>query len=299
MTRQWQFDKRSTADDIVAGRDLSGRIVVITGANTGIGYETARAVASVGARVVLACRQRHSGEAAVARIRQVYPQAHVEFAQLDLASLPAVRRFCDALALPKIDILICNAGSMSTQYLETEQGFERTLGVCHIGHFLLAQQLLPKLLAAGKPRVVMLSSEAHKQPRTLDFDHLPYPRESYATMKAYGQAKLCNALMALELQNRYGDQGLTACSVHPGNMVTTDFGRESLWVRIAFRLVSPFTKTPNQGAATTVFCALHEPTADIAGGYFADCQPAQCTPEAKNALVAQRLWDLSEQWVAA
>jgi WW domain-containing oxidoreductase len=299
MTTQWSFDKHATADDVVAGQDLTGKTVVVTGANTGIGYDTARALARTGARVILACRDTTSGPAAVKKIQLADPEAQVEFARLDLGSLPQVREFCADLDVSAIHILVCNAGSMSTTYLETEQGFERTVGVCHIGHFLLVQCLMPKLLAAGTPRVVMLSSEAHKQPRKLNFDQLPHKRTPYATMQAYGQAKLCNALMAVALQERYGDQGLTACSVHPGNMVTTSFGRESRLVRMAFMLLSPFTKNANQGAATSVFCALHEPASDIAGGYFIDCQPARCSSESRNLDVATRLWDLSEQWVVA
>ena len=295
---QWQFNQRSTADQVVEGHQLNGKTVIITGANTGIGYETARALASVGAKVLLACRNPAAGKSAVEKIQQQSTNADVSFAQLDLASLDNVSQFCMQLDWPSIDCLICNAGSMSVDYLETEQGFERTFGVCHVGHFLLTEKLMPKLLAANAPRVIMLSSEAHRNPKTLDFDNLPYAKSDYSVMKAYGQAKLCNALMGSELQSRYGDQGLTACSVHPGNMVTTDFGRESALTRIAFKLFSPFTKSPNQGAATTVVCALHEPASDIAGKYFSHCQPLDTTAEVKNVEVAETLWTRSEKLVA-
>lgn len=298
MTQSWKFNRRSTSDQVVEAHNLSGKTVIVTGANTGIGYETARALASAGAEVMLACRNRASGEAAVQKIQQQHSSANVCFAELDLASLDNVVQFCEKLEWPSIDYLICNAGSMSTSYLETTQGFERTFGVCHIGHFLLTERLMPKLLAAKTPRVIMLSSEAHRSPKTLDLDNLPYSESNYSVMKAYGQAKLCNALMALELQSRYGKQGLTACSVHPGNMVSTDFGRESALTRVMFKLLSPLTKTANQGAATTVVCALHEPASDIAGGYFSHCQPLTSTPEANNNEVAKILWARSEQWVS-
>jgi WW domain-containing oxidoreductase len=164
--------------------------------------------------------------------------------------------------------------------------------------FLLTQQLLPKLLKTGNARVIMLSSEAHRSPKKLDFDRLPYSQDDYSIMKAYGQAKLCNALMALELQARYGEQGLTACSVHPGNMVTTDFGRESAVMRLLFKVLSPLTKTANQGAATTVVCALHEPASDIAGLYFSHCRPHRCTSESRDAAIAAKLWQHSEAMVS-
>lgn len=298
MATQWQFNQRSTADDVVAGHDLSGQLAIVTGANTGLGYETARALASVGAKVILAGRNPTTNQAALERIKAAHPHADVGFQPLDLSSLTSVRSFCDNFAYPSIDLLICNAGSMSTELLFTEQGFERTVGVCHIGHFLLCKLLMPKVLAAKAPRIVMLSSEAHRYPKTLDFDSLLRPTGKYAAMTAYGQAKLCNALMALELNSRYKDQSLTVSSVHPGNMVSTDFGSESALTRLAFKLFSPFTKSANQGAATTIVCALHEPASDIASGYFSHCKPANSTNEAKNSAVASKLWDLSEEWVA-
>ncbi len=293
-----KFKRSTTSDDVLSGIDLSGKRVIVTGANTGIGFETARALAGAGATVVLACRRLETGNAAAQRIREAHSGADVCCQQLDLGSLPAVVAFVEALKDSAIDILVCNAGSMSFEYAETEQGFERTLGVCHIGHFLLVKRLMPKLLASGTPRVVMVSSIAHQNPKTLDFSNLPYTESAYSVMGAYGQAKLCNILMALELQNRYGAQGLTACSVHPGSGVSTDFGRESGFMKVALKLISPFTKSANQGAATSVLCAVHEPAEDLAAGYFSHCQSAQCTPEARDVNVAKALWERSEEWVS-
>ena len=295
MSHQWQFTRRTTADQVVSNHQLHGTRIIVTGANTGIGFETARALASVGATVMLACRDLTKGNAAVSKIKALHADAEVSCRQLDLASLDNVVAFCDQLDWPHIDSLICNAGSMSTSYQLTAQGFERTFGVCHAGHFVLTQRLLPKLLSADSPRVIMLSSEAHRSPKTLDFDQLPYNRKQYSMMKAYGQAKLCNALMARELQSRFAEQGLTACSVHPGNLVTTDFGREAMITRLLFALVSPLTKTPNQGAATTVLCAVHEPVSDIGGLYFSHCRPHPCTRESRDDRVAKKLWQYSEQ----
>lgn len=292
------FKRSTTSDDVLAGVDLSGKRIIVTGANTGIGYETARALASAGATVVLACRSLETGHAASQRIREAHSGADVNCQQLDLGSLPAVKAFVEALDDTPIDILVCNAGSMSLEYAETEQGFERTLGVCHIGHFLLVKLLMPKLLASHTPRVVMVSSIAHQSPKKLDFSNLPYKETEYSVMGAYGQAKLCNILMALELQKRYGEQGLTACSVHPGTGVSTDFGRESMFMKYALKLISPLTKNANQGAATSVLCAVHQPAEDVAARYFSHCQPAKCTSEARNMSVAKALWERTEEWIS-
>lgn len=297
MANTTQFGSRTTADEVVAGHDLSGKTIIVTGANTGIGDPPARALAGAGARVIFACRQANTGEAAVARARAAHPGCKAEFAPLDLGSFASVRAFADNLRADRIDALVCNAGLALMAYEETQDGFERTVGVCHIGHFLLARLLMPRLLASGAPRVVMVSSTSHKTPPKLDFTQLPMTRETFKGMGAYGQAKLCNVLMAKSLQRRYGDRGLTACALHPGTLITTDIGRNSAMVGLLMKLVSPFTKNPAQGAATTVYGTVHEPASDVAGQYLQDCHVVPCSDEANNPAVAQRLWDLSEQWV--
>jgi len=296
--RNHNFNARTNADEVVAGHDLHGKNIIVTGANTGIGYETARALASIGGIVTLACRNTQAAEQACEKIRQQHPDANVSVMPLDLSDLNSVAQFAKDYAPSSLSLLINNAGSSAPSLMTTAQGFERTVGVCHIGHFLLTELLMPKLLAAESPRVIMVSSESHRYPARLNFDYLGKAEGSYKSMRAYGQAKLCNVLMADELQRRYGDQGLTACSIHPGSLVTTDFGRESRLFRAAFWIASPFTKSPNQGASTTVYCALHEPASEIAGGYFSHCKRARQTAEAKKPEVAAKLWSLSEQWVS-
>lgn len=293
-----RFGSRTRADDILAGRDLSGRTIIVTGANTGIGEATARALARAGARVVFACRQATTGEAAVTRARTAYPGCKAEFAELDLASFVSIRTFAERLRAPRIDALVCNAGLAITQYAETQEHYERTVGVCHIGHFLLARLVMPRLLAAAGPRVVMVSSTSHRRPPKLDFDQLPMPRAGFNGTTAYGQAKLCNVLMAKSLHRRYGQRGLTACALHPGTLVTTDIGRNSMSLGVLMRIVSPFTKNAAQGAATSVLAVVHEPPSDLAGQYLRDCQLAPCSSEANDPAVAQRLWTLTESWIA-
>ncbi|MBT4523084.1 MAG: SDR family oxidoreductase [Halieaceae bacterium] len=287
---------RSTTDEVLAGIDLSAKTALVTGSNCGIGFETAQALAGAGARVIFACRNSSSGRDAVERARQRHPDSDVEFGQIDLASVASIKQFCDALADDTIDILVCNAGLVSTDYKETLEGLELTVGVCHFGHFLLTRLLMPRLLAAKTPRVVMVSSVSHKSPATLSFERFPLTADNFGTMLAYGQAKLCNVLLANELQRRYGDQGLTACSLHPGALVTTDIGRGSLWMSVFMKLVSPFTKNVNQGASTTVFCAVHEESEEVAGKYFSHCALQPSSREANDPDVAARLWELSDKW---
>lgn len=298
MTTTTRLNGRSRADEVLAGHDLASRNVLVTGANGGIGFETARALAAAGARVLLGCRNRAAGEDAVTRIRAHHPQARAEFLPLDLASLESVREACALLAGTPLDTLVCNAGLIAPSYAETAEGFEKTVGVCHIGHFALVQGLLPQLLANARSRVVMVASESHRSPATLDFDNFPSREKGYFAMRSYGQAKLCNVLMANELQRRYSGQGLMACSLHPGTMVTTNIGSESALVRFAMKLVSPFTKDCNQGAATSVWAAVHEPAAELGAQYLRDCRIDRATPEGRDAQVAARLWDVSERWLA-
>lgn len=293
-----RLDSRTSAIALVAGRDLSAQTIIVTGANTGIGEATAQALASGGARVIFACRQTALGNAAVARTLTAYPGARVECAALDLASFASIRAFVDRLDAPVIDTLVCNAGLSAMSWSATEEGFERTVGVSHIGHFLLTQLLMPCLLAAKSPRVVMVSSMSHRMPAKLDFEKLPMSSANFNGMTAYGQAKLCNILMAKSLQYRYGNRGLMACALHPGTLVTTDIGRNSAIVSLLIKLVSPFTKSPDQGASTSVWAAIHEPASELAGQYLSDCRVVPCSAEANDASVAQRLWAVSEAWVA-
>ncbi|MFT4927959.1 MAG: NAD(P)-dependent dehydrogenase (short-subunit alcohol dehydrogenase family) [Phenylobacterium sp.] len=302
--KQWDFNRQTTADQVVAGLDLKGKVVLITGANKGLGYETARALASAGAKVLLSCRNLEAGAQAVAKIKLNHSHAQVERVLLDLASLSSVRTLCQALSerpdIPQLDVLICNAGSMLSKNGETEEGFEQTIGVCHIGHFYLTKLLMPLLQAAPAPRVVMVSSNGHKTPKTLDFSTLGLPQKNseYTSMEAYGQAKLCNILMAKELQHRYGNSGLTACAMDPG-MVVTDMATKSnsAMIRFIFKWLGFLIKGPDQGAATIVLCAIASNAEKIAAGYFINCQPKACSAEASNPAVAKQLWALSEQWI--
>lgn len=298
MTTSNNFGSRTSSDTVLAGKDLSGKNIIVTGANTGIGFETARALAAAGADVILACRSEDKGLAAVAAIKHKHAHAKVEFQALDLSSLASVKAFAERLGWEKIDIIIGNAGVIPSVYQETAEGIEQCVGVCHFGHFALCKLLLVKLLKSDDARVVMVSSESHRSPSRLDFSKFPLNESNFAVFTAYGQAKLCNVLFANELQRRYGAQGLSACSLHPGALITTDIGRNSAVFRVLMKLISPFTKNPDQGASTTVYCAAYASPKDIQGHYFSHCKRSEATQEANDPEVAQRLWELSEAFCA-
>ncbi len=174
MNPDWPFDKHTSCDDVLSAVDLSGRVIIVTGANSGIGFETARSLAAAGATVVMACRNLERGNTARAKIISAHPFGEILCRKLDLASLSSVRSFCDALPYQRISTIICNAGTLAPVDVKTEDGFESTVGVSHIGHFFLVQQLLPRLLACEASRVVMVSSESHRSPATLDMQSLPF-----------------------------------------------------------------------------------------------------------------------------
>ncbi|MFP8881769.1 MAG: SDR family NAD(P)-dependent oxidoreductase [Myxococcota bacterium] len=283
----------------MAGVDLTGRVVVVTGSNTGIGFEAARAFAAGGATVELACRDATRGKQAAERIRSAHRDAVVGVGELDLGSLASVRAYCESFVHVQCDILLCNAGLVVNRYEQTEDGFERTLGVSHLGHFALFCGLLERMLVPERSRLVVVSSESHRTPKTLDFENFPLPAAKFGMIKAYGQAKLCNALFASEVARRYADQGITAVSLHPGSLIPTEISRGSRLSRILMALASPLTKSIAQGAATSVYCATAPEVEAQSGQYFSDCVPKTASREARDPKVAERLWTATADLIGA
>jgi WW domain-containing oxidoreductase len=293
-----KLGSRSTADDVLRGVSLEGRTMLVTGANSGIGFETARSLAAAHARVLIACRNAAKGAESAAKIVAQHPHAKVTAVELDLASFKSVRRAAAELPADKLDALICNAGLFANDYQTTEDGIESTVGVCHFGHFLLAQLVKPRLRAAERARVVMVSSESHRYPSRLKLERFPLEARSYKPLVAYGQAKLCNVLFANELSRRWAAEGITANSLHPGSFIGTDIFRSTVAGKAISVLISPFTKSIAQGAATTVYCAASPELEGIGGRYFADCREKPMSAGARDADVAARLWTLSEERVS-
>jgi NAD(P)-dependent dehydrogenase (short-subunit alcohol dehydrogenase family) len=282
---------------------MAKKLVLITGGNTGIGKETAVALAAMGARVVFTARDAQKGRDALAEIIARSGRDDVEVMSLDLASLASVRAFAAAFADAhgELDVLINNAGGVLGTRSETEDGYETTFQVNHLGHFLLTQLLQPQLVAAPAARVVNVSSDAHKQARHgLDFDDLQSER-TYRSFPVYGKTKLANILFTRELARRWSDTRVTTNSLHPG-FVATRFGRDgdTGWLgKLVLPLSKPFALTPQQGARTSVYVASAPELEGFTGGYWVKSAPASPSSAAQDDDAARRLWDVSEQLVAA
>lgn len=281
--------------------DQSGKLAIVTGANSGIGLETARSLAARNARVILACRNETKAQAAIADIRGTNPQAQVEFLALDLSDLDSVRSFAAAVLdkEPKIDLLINNAGVMVPPSSRTKQGFELQFGVNHLGHFALTGLLLPRLLATPGARVVNVSSVAHKFGK-MNFEDLDFDKRGYKPMPAYGQSKLANLLFSLELSKRAAASGadLLVSSAHPG-WTATNLQQHA---GFAERLNPFMAMQPPQGALPTLRAAT-DPAAQTndyygpKGLWEMRGNPVKVgrTRAAKREDDARRLWEVSEQ----
>jgi len=284
--------------------DLTGKIVIITGSNTGIGKETARTLALQGATVILACRDEAKTKVVVEELRADTKNQNIEFIQLDLNDLNSVRQFAKNFKskYQNLHILINNAGIMMTPLRETTaDGFEKQFGVNHLGHFLLTNLLMDVLIKSSPSRIINLSSRAHRRGH-IDFDNLQLT-ESYGPMKSYSQSKLANILFTKELNKRLESKGVKAVSVHPG-VVRTELTRYILgkWYhKVAYALLTPLAlyilKNSAQGAQTSLYCALCDFDELKGGEYYIDCKPAYSIPESKNAEVAKKLWEVSENLV--
>jgi NAD(P)-dependent dehydrogenase (short-subunit alcohol dehydrogenase family) len=281
---------------------LDGRVAVITGANTGIGFETAQVLAEHGARVVLACRSVERARAAAERIA-VSAEAAPEVLELDLASLSSVRRAVAVLREhhPGIDLLINNAGVMDVPYGTTEDGFESHLGINHLGHFALTGLLLPQLTEGS--RIVSISSVVHPRGR-IDFDDLVYTR-AYQPGAAYARSKLANLLFTFELDRRLTAAGspATALAAHPGLSRTELYRYETPATRIAARLLGPVVMQSAAAGALPMLRAATDPAA-AGGTYYGPSGRKQykghpvlvdAAPAAHDIAAAQRLWDESEK----
>ena len=276
---------------------LDGKTVIITGANTGIGKQTAIDLAKRNAKVIIACRSVERGKQAEKDIRNLSKNENVHFRLLDLASFASIRKFCSEVLAeePRLDILINNAGIMRCPYWKTEDGFEMQFGVNHLGHFLLTNLLLDRIKEAPAGRIVVVSSLAHKRAKEINFDDIN-STQSYDRKFAYGQSKLANNLFTIALHKRLAETNVIVNCLHPG-IIYTELGRYmniSLWMKILLLPVGLLIlKTPWQGAQTTIYCAVDKEVDGVSGFYFADCKRKEPAPQALDELAAKKLWSLS------
>jgi retinol dehydrogenase-14 len=277
---------------------MKGKICVVTGTTSGIGKETAVALARAGARVAIVCRTQDKGERALAEIRR-RSGGDVALFVADLASQRAIRVLAARLsaALPRIDVLVNNAGLILDRRVLTEDGLETTFAVNHIGYFLLTRLLEPKLLAGAPARVVNVASRAH-QSGTLRFDDL-MGAKGYDGWSAYVQSKLANIVFTYELARRLAGSGVTANCLHPG-VIASNFGNAGpLMIRLGVRLGRPFMKGPARGADTSIYLASSPEVEGVSGKYFVNRRQARSNDESYDAAVATRLWKVSEELTAA
>jgi len=305
----------TTTEEVLEGRDLTGQVVVVTGASGGLGWETSRALAAHGAHVVMAARDVGKNTAAVERITALHPAADLTPLTVDLASLASVRAFADEFLnrYDQAQVLINNAGVMCTPFGHTADGFEQQFGTNHLGHFLLTNLLVPALVAGAPARVVSVSSAGH-QMGSVDFEDPNFERREYNGWESYGQAKTANILFALALDARLADRGVRALSLHPGG-IQTELGRymspeDIRWLTDRIKAgpggASFQMKSVESGAATQVWAATSPDLDGVGGAYLEDCGIAHpmgegpgrgYAPYAVDSAAAERLWAMSETMV--
>jgi NAD(P)-dependent dehydrogenase (short-subunit alcohol dehydrogenase family) len=311
VTTPFGFD--STAAEVVAGVDLAGKRAVVTGAGSGIGVETARALAGAGAAVTMAVRRTGDAEAVAADIRATTGNDAVAVAPLELTDRASIAAFVEAWEGP-LDILVNNAGVMALQELTlSDRGHEMQFATNHLGHFALALGLHNALAAAGSARIVSVSSSGHLRSPVV-FDDLDYAFRDYDPFGAYGQSKTANVLFAVEATRRWANDGIAANALMPGG-IATELQRHvggAAYIEQAverYRQAGSVLKTPEQGAATSVLLATSPQLEGIGGRYFEDCNEAQVierrgagisgvAPYAVDPVNAERLWDLSLELIA-
>ncbi|WP_242123876.1 SDR family oxidoreductase [Sphingobium sp. Sx8-8] len=291
------FGKRSTAEEVTEGVDLSGRTVLLTGCNSGIGLETMRVLALRGARIIAVARDEQKARAALASAGVADGMA----VGAEFTDLSSVARAADAILASgvPIDIVITNAAIMALPKLETVNGLEKQFMVNHVAHHLLVTRLLPALRRSG--RIVVVASNSHNfapPDKGIDFDNLDGAR-GYSGFRFYGQSKLANVLFSRELARRLAMEKITVNALHPGLIGATGLHRYMKgplnWI---VNLVALFGKTVPQGAATTCLLAAHPALEGTSGGYYSDCRPAKSSAFAGQADLARKLWDRTDKIIA-
>jgi NAD(P)-dependent dehydrogenase (short-subunit alcohol dehydrogenase family) len=304
------FGAASTASDVIAGVDLTGRRAIVTGGASGIGVETARALAETGAEVTLAVRNVEAGDKVAADLIAATGNKQVLVARLDLADQASIKAFVDRWTGP-LHILVDNAGIMAPPETRTPQGWELQFATNHLGHFALTTGLHDALAAAGNARVVVVSSVGHVN-GSVDFDDVNFERRPYDAWLAYGQSKTANILFAVEAAKRWAADGIAVNALNPGRITSTNLSRyvgDLSAAPTSFEASSSDVswKTVEQGAATSVLLAASPLVDGVTGCYFEDCdEAAPHQPGIRRGVAdyavdpanASRLWRLSLDLIA-
>jgi NAD(P)-dependent dehydrogenase (short-subunit alcohol dehydrogenase family) len=270
--------------------DMHGKVVVITGATSGIGWVAAEKLSRMGARLVLIARDRSRGEATLARLREAGPGTGHTVHYADLSTIAEMKRVAGVIAAgePRVDVLINNAGALFSSRQVTTDGLEMTFATNHMSYFVVTHGLADRLRATPGARVVNTSSDAHKRAH-LDFDDLQSAK-GYRGFPVYGRSKLCNILFTRELAKRWADTGVTVNSLHPG-FVSTRFGDQSggMFQRLV-QVAKVFAISPEKGAETILYLATSDEVAKQSGKYFYKCRAEDPTKDALDDESALRLW---------
>src|SRR5580704_2470939 len=309
------FGRETTAEEVLAGRDLRGKVAIVTGGHAGLGLETTRVLSNAGANVVIGARDLKKAQMTVAKMK------NVEVAQLDLASPSSVDRFANEFLSSNraLDLLINNAGVMATPLMRDERGYELQFATNHLGHFQLTARLWEALKKSRDARVVALSSRAHVWGQ-VDLNDPNFDKRPYDKWVAYGQSKSANSLFAVELDKRGQKDGVRAFAVHPGGILTDllkymtdeELSRYGVYRENGVAKIPDATKVPErfktieEGAATTIWCAVSPQLNGKGGVYCEDCDIAALVPAdsklnsgvrpwAVDKAAAEALWSLSEK----
>lgn len=286
------FGKRSTAEEVTAGMNLAGRTALVTGCNSGLGYETMRVLAMRGAHVIGAARTLEKARAACETVEGKTTPLAVELT--DLPGIVAAAGQVDGMGMP-LDMLILNAGIMQLPELSVVHGVERQFAVNHVGHFLLTMRLLDQVVAADAGRVVVVSSGAHRwAPQGIRFDNLDGSKD-YDPREAYGVSKTANGLFSRELARRLAKTKATSNSLHPG-VIPTNLARHL--PERNYDMSNPMFKTIPEGTATQCYVATSPDLAGVTGYYYDDCNPAVPNEHMQDDAMAAKLWAVSEELVA-
>jgi retinol dehydrogenase 12 len=269
---------------------MHGKIVVITGATSGIGEVAAQRLADMGARIVLVARDKTRGEAALSRLRSADKSLAHSIHYGDLSRISEIKRLAVEIAAaePRIDVLINNAGAIFGSRQLTEDNLELTFATNHMAYFVLTLGMRERLLASSPARIVNTASDAHKG-RVLDFEDLQSAK-GFSALNVYGRSKLCNILFTRELSHRWSGRGVTVNCLHPGFVATRIGNGSGGFLSRAARLAKTFAISPQKGAQTLVYLASSPDVASVSGEYFYKCRPATPTSEARDDVAAKRLW---------
>ncbi len=276
---------------------MKGKVVIVTGASAGIGKVTAVAIAKQGAKVLLVCRDRGRGEAALAEIRSESGNDDVSLFLADFASQRSIRHVASEILaqVEAIDVLVNNAGAIHGERVITEDGLESTFAVNHVGYFLFTHLLLDALRAASPSRIINVASDAHRA-GSLNLDDLR-AEKGYSSFGAYAASKLANIAFTFELARRLEGTGVTANCLHPG-VVATNFGASGgFFMRLGVKIARPFFRNADDGAATSIYLATSPDVDGVTGAYFANKKPSTCSKLARDPNLARALWEKSEALV--